>query len=251
MPWLLTLAWAFVSQTLGLAMPMNVSTLTVGAPIDIADLDLGKLKGNLRQIGWSGDGTQVYVQTADGTPPNQTLRHYVVATSGGALMPVDAEPPWAQQYWAHKSDRNAPGAPALEIDVQQKRETTKIGTGSGRPGTATTSMPDSMENAAMASEGQRENVVRFVLLGETISEFAGVPPVPGLMFSWGPRGTGAIAYTDAAGRLMLMDQERHKRTIAGVKDAILPAWSMDGERMAYAVKSCRKKYKLVWCTITR
>jgi hypothetical protein len=70
-------------------------------------------------------------------------------------------------------------------------------------------------------------------------------PVPGLMFSRGPRGTGVIAYTDADGGLMLLDQERRRQTIGGVRDAVLPAWSTDGERLAYAQKSGRRKYRLM------
>jgi len=141
--------------------------------------------------------------------------------------------------------------PALEIDVKRTRETTKIGTGSGRPGTSTLSMADANENAAMAAEGQRGTRWTFTLLGETVSDFKDTRPIPGLMFGWGPRGSGAIAYTDSTGRLFFLDGARHKQTAAGVKDATLPAWTDDGTRIAYAVKQGRKKYQLVWCTITR
>jgi hypothetical protein len=46
-------------------------------------------------------------------------------------------------------------------------------------------------------------------------------------------------------------QERRKQTIAGVKDAVLPAWSTDGERLAYAQKSGRRKFRLMLVTLTR
>jgi hypothetical protein len=50
--------------------PVDVSTLKIGAPTTIAELDLGRLKGELRQIGWSPGATDVYVQTADGNASN-------------------------------------------------------------------------------------------------------------------------------------------------------------------------------------
>jgi hypothetical protein len=256
MPWLLTLVWAFItSQTLGIAMPLDVSTIKMGAPAVVAELDLGKLKGELRQIGWSSDGSQLYLQTADGDPSNERLRHYTVAVSGAAPIAVDRQPEWAQQYWAHKSDRNAPGAPMLEIDVKQTFDTVKIGTGSAgaadggdRTGGGTVMSANNIDREA---QRQKQNVWRFYLLDQTIAEFVNTRPIPGLTFSWGPRGTGAMAFTDGDGRLVLLDQEKRRQTVSGVKDATLPAWSMDGERLAYAVKTGRRKYKLVWCTITK
>jgi hypothetical protein len=71
------------------------------------------------------------------------------------------------------------------------------------------------------------------------------------MFSWGPPGSGTIAYTDReAGHLMLLDRDRHKQTVSGVKDALLPAWSTDGMRLAWVQKGGRRKYTLVWATVS-
>ena len=39
----------------------DVSTLHVTAPIVVAELDLGSLEGDLRQIGWSPNKSQLYV----------------------------------------------------------------------------------------------------------------------------------------------------------------------------------------------
>ncbi len=252
MPLLPILVWVFVSQNVGaFAVPIDVTAVTIGLPALVADLDLGKLKGDLRQVGWSTDGSQLYVQTVEGNPQNEKAHHYTVAREGGVLQPVDREPDWATAYWTFKSDRSAPGVPTLVIDVRQKRETTKLGTGSSRPGTMAASGAANAENASRASEGQTDAVVRFILLDQTVSEFVDERPIPGLMFGWGPRGSSAIAYTDRQGHLMLLDGEKRQRTVAGVKDVSLPAWSTDGERLAYVVKEGRRKYKLVWCTITK
>jgi hypothetical protein len=102
------------------------------------------------------------------------------------------------------------------------------------------------------SEGQYQNYARLTLLGEIISEFVNEMPIPGLMFGWGPAGSGAIAYTDReGGHLMLLDQHKHKQTVPGVKDALLPAWSTDGAKLAWARKSGRKKYALVWAPVSK
>lgn len=249
MLWLPILAWALVSAAPA-PQAFDVSAITL-KPVSVIDLDLGRLKGELRQIGWSPDGSQLYIQTVKGNPPKEKFHHYIVGSEGGALVPAEAPPEWAQAYWAFKSDKNAPGIPALEIDAKPVRETTKIGTGSGRPGTSTTSLADANENAAMAGEGQTGTTWRFTLLDETIGEFKDTRPIPGLTFSWGPRRSGTIAFTDRDGRLVFLDQSKHRHVAPNVRDAILPAWSDDGSRIAYAVKQGRKKYQLVWCTIMR
>ena len=174
--------------------------------------------------------------------------------AGGPVKPIDQEPEWATDYWGFKSDRFAPGLRSLMIDVEQKQEKMRVGTGSGRPGemaggSGTAGVPVDIEKTA---EGQYQNVARLTFAGETISEFRNQVPIPGLMFSCGPVGSGAMAYTDReVGRLMLIDRHKRKQTVAGVKDARLPAWSTDGARLAWVQKTNRKKYTLVWATVSR
>jgi hypothetical protein len=247
--WLLSIS---SNQGPASATRVDVSAVRVGPPATVAHLDLGRLKGELRQVGWSPDATQLYVQTADGDPPSVKRRHYLVPAAGGAAVAVDVQPDWAVAYWEFKSDRAAPGIGSLMIDFEQKLEKTKIGTGSGRPGEMAGgsggAVPVDIEKTA---EGQHQNVARLTLLGETISEFVNQVPIPGLMFSWGPAGSGAIAYTDReTGHLMLLDQRKHKQTVAGVKDALLPAWSSDGTRLAWVQKAGRKKYTLLTAAVS-
>lgn len=233
----------------------DVSTIKVGPPTTVTELDLGKLKGELRQLAWSPDGTQFYVQTAEGTPPSEKLHHYVIPAAGGAPAGADQPPAWAQSYWAFKAGRSAPGLAALTLDAQQTFEVVKSGTGAAgaldREASPIGGNTGNVESLAKGNDQhQKASVWRITLLGETLNEFVNEPPISGLKFSWGPEASGAIAYTDPDGRLRLLDQKKHKYTVPGVKDALLPAWSMDGARLAWIQKSGRKKYTLLWSTVT-
>src|SRR5262249_19745795 len=161
----------------------------------------------------------------------------------------------AASYWPFKSDRFAPGLGSLMIDVQQSLENMKYGTGSagaiGQGDRANGGTTTSGANAERAALSDRNHVVRLKLLDETISEFVNETVIPGLMFSWGPAASGAIAFTDREGRLFLFDQKKRKRAVAGAKDAVLPAWTTDGSRLAWAQKNGRKKYTLVYATLSR
>jgi len=243
-------------QTSTLGTPADVSALKVGAPTIVAELDLGKLKGELRQVGWSSDGSELYVETVEGKPPSEKLHHFTIPLAGGVPTPLEAQPDWANSYWAFKSDRFAPGIGSLFIDVDQKYETMKFGTGSAGAADRTSDPAGGnnvnvASNVEKAAESQKIHVVRLTLVGETVSEFWNETPIPGLMFGWGPARSGAIAFTDRDGRLFLFDQKKHKQSVAGAKDALLPAWTMDGSRLAWAQKSGRKKYTLVYATVSR
>jgi hypothetical protein len=250
---LLTSALSISLGQTPLSTPVDVSTLKVGAPAAVAELDLGKMKGELRQVAWSPDGSELYVQTFEGTPQQQKLRHFVVTAGGGPARAIEQPPSWAADYWGFKSDRFAPGLRSIMIEFEQKLEKTKIGTGTGRPGDqALGAGVGGSVDVEKTAEGQQQNVARLTLFGETISEFVNEMPIPGLMFSWGPVASGAIAYTDrGSGHLTLLDQHKHKQAVAGVKDALLPAWSIDGGSLAWVQKSGRKKYTLFKASVSR
>ncbi|HEX7138498.1 MAG TPA: hypothetical protein VF219_11650, partial [Vicinamibacterales bacterium] len=68
---------------------------------------------------------------------------------------------------------------------------------------------------------------------------------------WGPEKSGAIAFTDRDGRLLLLDQHKHKQTVAGAKDARFPAWTLDGTRLAWVQRNGRKRVTLLYATLAR
>ncbi len=248
MRWLLLLVSTMFLQPQA-SVAIDVSAITIGAPTTIAELDLGKLKGDLTRIAWAPDGTQLYIRTAEGDSLDDRLHFYTVPAAGGAVAPVGREPDWAAEYWKFKSDRSAPGVDGLVIDVKTGRASAKsvvpadgvygnggavnLGLSNGNSGTV------------------RTGVLTLVLLDEPIGEFVDTKPIPGLTFGWGPDKSGAIAFVDAAGHLFLMDRQKHKQAVAGVKDALLPAWTTDGARLAYVQKTGRKKYALICVVVQR
>lgn len=256
--WLVLALSALFQASATLPDVYDVSTLTLGIPETVVELDLGRLKGDLREVSWSPDLTQFYIQTAEGNPQAPKLHHYTVAVAGGAVKPLDVQPDWAEEYWAHKSDRLVPGMEWIAIEVEQKIENLKFGTGSA--GAADRSAGGlggenafgaSASNVEKAAESQHVNVVRFKVFGETVSEFVNEQAVPGLMFGWGPEKSGTIAFTDRDGRLTLLDQRKHKHGVSGAKDARFPAWTLDGTRLAWVQRTGRKKFTLVYASVAR
>ena len=251
--WLL-LAWLLSISPAQTSAAVDVSTLKVSAPATIAELDLGSLKGDLKQIGWAPDNSEIYVQTAEGNPASLRFHYYLVRLASGAIAPSNEPPAWAQDYWSYKSDRFAPGVGSLFIDVKQSFETLKYGTGSAglieredRAG----NIGVGSANVDRAAVSAKQHVVRLLLLDEPVSVFVDETPVPGLMFGWGPAGSATIAFTDRDGRLFLFDGSKRKQSVAGAKNALLPAWSTDGSRLAWVQKNGRKKYALVVATVSK
>ena len=255
MPWLLLLASLIPAQSAP-KLPIDVSRLEVGPPVVVTEVDTGTLKGEVRRLCWSPDGKALYLQTAEGRPPAEQLRHYSIALEGGNVSPLDKEPEWAARYWAQKQDRVAPGLPALAIEVVQGSENIKTGTGPAGV-LDRTSSPDhvaagnpSVENLAMGNMGnERARVVRLVLLDQEIASWTNERVIPGLRFGWGPEGSGALVHVGTKGELLFLDQAKRRHSAARVKDALLPAWSDDGGRVAFLQKVGRKKYAVAWVPV--
>lgn len=243
-----------LSPWLAVAQPaaMRAEGLQFSAPVTIAQLDMGKLKGEPRRLAWSPDGLQLYVQTAEaaGKQPNPKLHHYVFAVEGGTRQDVKSEPDWASAYWTVKSGQAAPGDARMKIELKtdsRQDRTTAVPMGGelargGVGGEAGTSSGDA---GAAAYQSQVATVHTMLLKGEPVGEFVNSVIVPGLTFGWGPKESKAIAYTaPKSGRVVVMDQQGVRKEIDGSSEAVLPAWSPDGSRIAWLQRDGRKKFVL-------
>lgn len=258
MRWLLLVAFVVPAQSPPLQWPIDAAALKAGAPTRIAEFDLSALKGEPRRLSWAPDLSQLYLQTVEAKPPSEKVHHFTIAVAGGVLKAVEGEPDWATAYWTVKQDRVAPGIPSLQIEIEQKVETLKLGPGSAgvldrqSTPTAVAANNPSPESLANGQHGdQPADVVRLKLVGEEIAVWVNDRPRPGMRFGWGPAGSGALVFVGEGGSLVFLDRNRHRQRLPGVKDALLPAWSSDGTRLAFLQKTGRKRMTLAWVSIDR
>jgi len=224
-----------------------------------AQADLGSIKGRIRQLAWSPDGKELYLQTfevnRDNTP--KEFFHYSIVLPGGAVKILSAPPAWAAAYITWKSDKAAPGDPALAIELETARKRMDT-TGAPMAGGMATGSSDgnasgtSIESAiSAANQSQMVNVYTMRFKGEVVGEWINSPIIPGQTFGWGPTGSGLIAFADAPnGRVIIMDGQGGKTRVPDTKGAIVPAWSQDGTRLAWLENRGKNKYVLVVANVT-
>lgn len=230
-------------------------------PRVVTELDMGSLGGLVRQLAWSPDRTELYLQTYE---PNKdasvkTLHHHILSVKTGAAKTVDAPPDWAQEYYGWKSGKTAPNDETLSIDVSATKQRVSAtstpmggdlasgGMDTGRGGGASA---ESVVSAAQQSSTQ--NVYTMRLKGEVVGEWIDAPIVPGLTFGWGPPGSGLIAFADKnGGHLVIMDKAGNKQRIDNTKAVVVPAWSADGNQLAYLQGKGGKKYSLVIAEVVK
>jgi len=239
--------WPVVAATVGIGLvqpeSFDVSTQKLGAPALVCHIDVKMLQGELARLSWSPNSQSIHLQTKDA---RGGVYDYIVDVVNGDVSRAFGEPAWAVEYWAHKSSLAAPGLPSMKLDVTENVRRTKPApfTGGFANGGAQT-----VDLKKPVDAYEREVTLRF--LGEQIGNWINDAPLAGETFGWGPTGTGALVYADQAGRLTFIDQGKHKLIVAGVKDATLPAWSLDGRRLAFLQKDGRKKFRLMVATVER
>lgn len=246
--------------------PLRVNAITIGEPARIAELDMDKLKGQPFRLAWSPDGSQLYVQTLEGSYGDVAkgrstvkLRHYIFKAAGGDdKKDVQGPPDWFGAYWNDKSRQYPEGAPALAIDARnemRKQTATSMPMGGdlarGGPGGTTGSSAGDVAAASYAT--QTVPVTTLVYKGQKIGEFVNSVFVPGLTYAWGPAGTNIMAFTavDDDLKVTIVDDQGGKKTIDGTKESVLPAWSQDGSKLAWLQKDGRKKFQLYVASVTR
>jgi len=231
--------------------------IQVGAPSKAATIEL---KGEPTRLSWSADGSQLAIQTSERDDKGMTKnpRHYLVAASDGKLSSTQASPEWADTYWAWKSNKYTPWSPSVGIEPKSDTKTisstsspmggslAKGGT-SGDPSAGTSAE----EAVSHKMNSQMLNVVTLTLMGETVGYFEGVQFIPGYTFGWAPKDLAAVAYVNSSGRLAVMDKDRNKQELDSTKGVILPAWSVDGTKIAFLQKAGKNKYELYVAPVTK
>jgi hypothetical protein len=235
----------------------DAASFTFSKPAQIAALDMGRLKGEPTKLAWSPDASQLYLQTTEtNRNGSRTERHYVLPAAGGQPQSRDAMPDWAGKYWAWKSNQAAPGAPSFKIELADEQKTVRataapMGGDLARGGSGGTDGTTLADATGAAAQAQIVRVITLKLLGETVGEFTNGPLVPGLTFGWAPEALGVIAYANKDGKIVVMDAAGRKNEVAGASDALLPAWSDDGTRLAFLKRDGRRKYVVVTAGVTR
>ena len=255
--WTLLCTLLVISASVQTPAPASVpvAQITVTSGVAVLEFDLGDLKGTrLRQMAWSPDQTQLYLQTYDANKDAtvKELFHYVLPVTGGAPKRIDTPPAWAADYWAWKSGQTAPDDPTWKIEVSTEKKISSAtampaGGDLARGGTVDPTGGIGVEAVtAHAAQASNVNVYTMRLKGETIGEWTDHPIMPGLTFGWGPKGSGLMAYAEkASGRLILMDRAGKTARVQGTRNVALPAFTADRNRLAYIEGRGRNNYALV------
>ncbi len=254
---LVTGAILLLPVMLGAQSPMRAGALKLTPPSKVAELDIDKLKGQPSRLVWSGDGTQLYVQTMEGQfgQAGQKVRHYAITIADGTRQDLQAEPDWAPAYWASKSSQVSPDGPPLTIEIKTETRTERAGAAPmggdlARGGTVGESSGSSggagVEDVTSAAYGQQPVPVHTMLVnGTVVGQFVNSVIVPGLTFGWGPKGSKVMAFAEPNnGRIVVMDAHGERREVSGSKGSLLPAWSADGKRLAWLEKDGKKKFRV-------
>jgi hypothetical protein len=231
--------------------------VTLASAQPVVELDTGKLKGEVARLAWSPDAVEFYVQTVDRdrTGAVTGVRHYLVSIADKTVRGVDKEPAWATKYWAWKSAQTAPGQPTFRIDVKQHEETVRstaspTGGALAKGGTADPTQGSTAEEAANAAYNTQHLLIsELKLKNDLIGTWVNEPVIPGLSFSWSPEPLHLLAFARRdkkdGGPIVVIDATGEKEELAGPKNALLPAWSDDGKRLAWLERRDKRKFDLI------
>jgi hypothetical protein len=240
-------------------LTMVILALQLSAPALISTIDTGKLKGEPTQLAWSAEGDKLFLQTSERDSKGMVGNHryFVMSASEGKPESVSAPPAWATDYWTWKSNQFAPGSKTFGIDTPKPEERQATATSTPMGGDLARGGVDSGAGgtsagdvASRAQQMQKQMVITLRLKGETIGEFVGQQFLPGYTFGWSPRDQ-MVAYSHSSGKLAVMSEKGDKQQVDGTKNVILPAWSPDGQKIAFLQKAGQNKYELYVVTVTQ
>jgi hypothetical protein len=244
---------ALLAQAASSLSPVaDVRQLSVSEPKAIAEIDTVKVQGSPVGLAWNADGT-IYLRVTQGKDKS---RHYQIATRPElSVAQSDGAPEWAAAYWTWKGAMFAPGDPAVKLDVEQrvdKSRTVNTPSAGSLAGMSSAALPTGGgegQSAAVAINAANNaiasNVVTLRFKGQVVGEWGNDNRQPGMRLGWAPAPMGLLAYADTEGHVVVMDRDGRRVTIPGTKNAILPAWSMDGKQLVYLQKKSATLYTLM------
>jgi hypothetical protein len=222
--------------------PADPSRLALSAPVTLRDLGKADVRGVPTRMAWSPDGGWLYLRMSTFDRwSNETVRHVLVETQGKRVQDLSDEPAWLPRYWNTKSALASPTAASWRIKIDTREEQLRttnvpregnIGQHMADPGAG---MDEVVRKAAQSS--QKTLFEDYVLNGRVISSAVNDHVAPGRTFAWAPPPLALVAFVDAKGRLMLMNQAGATREVKGAKKPSLPAWSENGGRLAFVQSS--------------
>ena len=248
------LVFAIVMQAHAARQPVDVRRLTISTPVPIVRMAADFIRGEPLRLAWSPDARHLYLRTVKSDRwGNQTIFHYQIAVGTGELGPIEHEPEWFGRYWMWKSAQSSPGSADFRITYESREERkTAVGVVSagaiaqsgGDPSLGSELGPQGQAFASAAMQGQMVRTTTLRLKGQLLGEFVNMLAIPGLTFGWAPDGMDAIAYVGKKGRVIIMDRAGRRREVPGIQDAVLPAWSQDGRRLAWLQRQGKKEFML-------
>lgn len=220
--------------------------LNLTQPVQWTRIDTGELKGRPARLAWSEDRSELYIQTVEGDRADNLKWHHYLIQNGKPPKATSTEPKWVPPYWKWKSAKSFFGDPLMTItvDVQQTVLDNLNGTAANK---AVYLDPNVSGEAMLLSKqsGGTKVTSRLMLKNKIIGQFVDELVVPGYTFSWSPQELGLIAYRSTQGRLVIMNAEGETQDVPATSDVILPAWSDDGQEIAYLERTGRKTFALM------
>lgn len=250
----MSLAFTAASFAQAPARPVpDVSKLTISPAQTIRDLDAKDVRGVPTRLAWSPDGTWLYVRVSNfDCWSNETVRHVLIEAQGRRTEPLPDEPAWLARYWNVKSSLTSPAVATWRIKIDTREEqvrTTNVPREGniGQHGDPAAGLDETVRKAAQSS--QKTLFETFLLSGHVIGSAINGHVSAGRTFAWAPEPLAMVAFVTENGRLAVMNAQGHTREIKGAKKPLLPAWSENGQQLAWAQQTSSGAYAIKAVTI--
>jgi hypothetical protein len=245
----ITLAVSHASGQATRSEPSPVDALKISGPETLLDLDTLEMKGVPTRLAWAPDGASLYVRVSRFDRWfNETASHSIVGRSTRKLTGTNGEPPWATRYWVWKSAPASPAADGWRLVFEAREEqvrTTNVPRGAdigGFMADATGGYDELAQKAVLAN--QKARFETLTLSGHLIDQTINTSLIPGRKFGWAPAPRELMAFAGRDGRLVLMDRDGRTRVVKDTRNVLLPAWSEDGQYIAFIERVRSDEYAL-------